>query len=322
MKIAPSKGGSSISARNRTPSIDLAKLAELLTKSVPSGAEAAKTPLITADGAKIRVNTRAVLGRLMRDEAFSPSFSPGEDAGFIRDMVMPSAGTQAKIGGRLVPGSEALTAKHLSALEATVKTEMDAALASFDLKGLVANTLEKTLVEMGQTLGERLPLLPNSASIVPIHFAPQGRNAVEKEKDIARVLSAMETVDGRDWLEVLLGSMSRRLTNDGLDIDEIDAILAAVRKQRNQPGSQVEQLLEFLEDEALSRVRMQVGMRLMEAVAAQSNKPGLKDYVCRVKKCFDLFAGVEGESLLLDVSAAYGISNNVDLASELRKALF
>lgn len=322
MKIAPSKGGSSITVRNRTPSIDLAKLAELLTKSVPSGTDAAQNPLITTDGTKIRVNTRAVLGRLMRDEAFLPSFSPGEDTGFIRDMVMPSAGSQAKIGGRLVPGSEALTAKHLAALEATVKAELDSALASFDLKGLVSNTLEQSLIEMGQTLGERLPLLPSSASIIPIHFAPQGRKTVEKEKDIARVLSAMETVDGRDWLEVLLVSMSRRLTQEGLDADEIGAILAAVRKQRNQPGSQVEQLLQFLEDEALSRVRMQVGMRLMEAVAAQSNKPGLKDYVFRVKRCFDLFAGVEGESLLLDVSAAYGISNNVDLASELRKALF
>jgi hypothetical protein len=322
MTIAPTKGGSSISARNRTPSLDLAKLAELLAKSVPADANAAQPPLITVDGKKIRVNTRAVIGRLLRDDAFLPSFEPGEDTGFIRDMVMPSAGTQAKIGGRLVPGSDALTAKHLASLEVAVKAEVDTAVASFDLNVLVFNTLEKSLNEMGQTLGERLPVLPNSASIVPINFAPQGRKVADKEKDIARVLSAMETVDGRDWLEVLLGSMARRLTNEGLDSDEIDAILAAVRKQRNQPGSQVAQLLEFLEDEALSRVRMQVGMRLMEAVAAQSTKPGLKDYVSRVKTCFELFGGVNGESLLLDVSKAYGVSNNVDLADELRKALF
>lgn len=228
MTIAPTKGGSSICARNRTPSLDLAKLAELLAKSVPADANA--TPLITVDGKKIRINTRAVVGRLLRDEAFLPSFEPGDDTGFIRDMVMPSTGTQAKIGGRLVPGSDALTAKHLAALEVAVKAEVDTAVASFDLNGLVSNTLEKSLNEMGQTLGERLPVLPNSASIVPINFAPQGRKVAEKEKDIARVLSAMETVDGRDWLEVLLGSMARKLSNEGLDSDEIDAILAAVRK--------------------------------------------------------------------------------------------
>lgn len=322
MTIAPVKGGSSISARNRTPSLNLAKLAELLAKSVSADANAAQTPLIAIDGKRIRVNTRAVVGRLLRDSSFLPAFEPGEDTGFIRDMDMPNAGTQAKIGGRLLPGSDALTAKHLSALELMVRAELDTALTSFDLNDLVSGTLEKSLNEMGQTLGERMPILPASASIVPINFAPNGRKVVEKEKDIARVLSAMETVDGRDWLEVLLNSMSRRLTSDGLDSDEVEAICAAVRKQRNQPGSQVSQLLEFLEDEALARVRMQVGMRLMEAVAAQSTKAGLKDYVSRVKTCFELFGGVNGESLHLDVSKAYGVSNNVDLADELRKALF
>lgn len=322
MTIASTKGGSSIVARNRTPSIDLAKLAELLAKSVPSGSDSGHPPLLTLEDKKLRVNTRAVLGRFMQNEAFKPSFEPGEDAGFIRDMVMPGIGTQSKIGGKLLPGSEALTAKQLTVLEDAIKVELDRALGSFDLNSLVPHSLEKSLDEMGATLGERMPVMPKTAAIVPIHFAPNDRKVVEREKDIARVVSAMETIDGRDWLEVILSSMSRRLIQEGLDQDEADAIMQAIRKQRNQPGSQISTLLEFLEDEALSRVRMQVGMRLMEAVAAQSTKPGLLEYVARVKACFDLFAGVEGESLILDVSKAYGINNNVDLADELRKALF
>lgn len=319
-----SKGGSSISARNRTPSLNLAKLAELLAKAVPSvvGAGVAQTPLLTLEGSRLRVNTRAVLGRFMQNESFRPAFEPGDDTGFIRDMVIPSVGTISKIGGRLLPGSDAEAAKQIGAAAAAVKSELDAVLSTFDLNSLIPDTLEKALEKMGATLGERLPLMPKTASVVPIHFAPPGRKAIEREMDIARVVSAMETVDGRDWLEVLLSGISRRLQNENLDQEVIDAILAAIRKQRNQPGSQVAQLLEFLEDEALSRVRMQVGMRLMEAVAAHSSKKGLKEYVARVKACFEHFAGAEGESLVMDVSKAYGVSNNVDLASELRKALF
>jgi hypothetical protein len=324
MTNTPQKGGSSIAARNRTPSLNLAKLAELLAKAVPAdhGGGKGQIPLLSLDGTKLRVNTRAVLGRLLLDEGFKPAFEPGEDAGFIRDMAMPGIGTTSKIGGRLLPGSEAATAKQLVQVHDAVKREIDTALAAFDLNSFAANSLEGALAKMGATLGEQMPRMPKTASVVPIHFAPQSRKLVEREKDIARVVSAMETVDGRDWLEVLLSGISRRLQNDGLDQEEIDAILAAIRKQRNQPGSQVAQLLDFLEDEALSRVRMQVGMRLMEAVAANSGKKGLKEYVERVKACFELFAGPDGESLLMDSSKAYGVSNNVDLASELRKAMF
>ena len=320
MTIAQTKGGSSISARNRTPSLDLAKLAELLSKSIP--ADSGQTPLISVADKKLRVNTRTVLVRLLKADGFTSSFEPGEDKGFVRDIVIPSAGAQSKIGGKLLPGSEALTSKQLTALEVAVKLELDRALAAFDLNHLILGSVEKSLDEMSATLGERVPPMPRAASILPIHFAPPGRRAIDREKDIARVLSAMETVDGRNWLEVILTSMHRRLTNDGLELDEIEAILEAVRKQRNQPSSQISSLLEFLEDEALSRVRTQVAMRLMEVIAAQSTKPGFREYVTRVRECFELFASVDGESLLVDVSKAYGVNNNVDLAEELRKALF
>jgi hypothetical protein len=324
MKNSPLRGGSSISARNRTPSINLAKLAELLAKSVPAiaGSGPSQTSFLSLEDSKLRVNTRAVLGRFMADEAFKPAFEPGEDTGFIRDMPMPAMGMTSKTGGRLLPGSEALTAKELVRLEEAVKAELDKVLSSFDLNLLASDSLEGSLAKMATSLGERLPVMPQSASVVPIHFAPQGRKALDREKDIARVVSAMETVDGRDWLEVLLSGISRRLQNDDLDQEEIDAIISAIRKQRNQPGSQIAQLLDFLEDEALSRVRLQVSMRLMEAVAGHSTKKGLKEYVARVKACFELFAGAEGESLVMDVSKTYGVSNNVDLASELRKAMF
>lgn len=324
MTNTPLVGGSSIAVRNHTPSLNLAKLAELLAKVVPANVSgtSGQTPLLSLEGTKLRVNTRAALGRLMLDKGFKPAFEPGEDAGFIRGMVMPGMGTASKIGGRVLPGSEAATAKEIEQVHEAVKRELDTALATFDLSSFTATSLEVALERMGASVAEQMPRMPKMASVVPIHFAPQGRKIADRAKDIAKVVSAMEIVDGRDWLEVLLSGISRRLQNDDLDEDDIDAILGAIRKQRNHPGSQVAQLLDFLEDEALSRVRMQVGMRLMEAVAANSGLKGMKEYVARVKACFELFAGPESEALLLDVSKEYGISNNVDFAGELRKATF
>jgi hypothetical protein len=324
MTTTPSRGGSSVSARNRTPSLSLAKLAELTSKSIPalSTGSLSAIPLLSVEGKKLRVNTRSVLRRLMDNESFKPSFTPGKDSGFIRDMAMPPMGTTAKVGGRLLPGSEAAAALQIESLRAAVSLELDQVMGKIDPNIFIEDSLQNTLQTMANTVRERMPELPESASMVPVQFTLPGRKPAERENDIGRVLSALETIDGRDWLEVILAGISRKLQKDEIDPDEVEAIIATIRKQRSQPRSQIGELLDFLEDEALSRVRLQVGMRLMDAIAAHTNKPGLKTYVKRVRDCFEMFAGAEGESLLIDVSNTYGLQNNVDLADELRKALF
>jgi hypothetical protein len=136
------------------------------------------------------------------------------------------------------------------------------------------------------------------------------------------VLSAIETIDGRDWLEVLLSGVTKRLRNDGQEDDYIDEVVTAIRNQRAMPGSQIRRFLDFLDDEALSRVRLQVTIRLMEAVAAHSSRAGIKSYVRRVKGCFERFADIKADSLELDVSPVYGMANKSDFGEHLRKAMF
>ncbi|MBX3602457.1 MAG: hypothetical protein KF863_17720 [Rubrivivax sp.] len=325
MATSPIRSGASISARNRTPSLDLTTLVELLANAVPPGDEPglAAIPLVTLEAQKLRVNTRAVMQRFMRAPGFEKSFQPGDETGFVRDLVMPPSGTSAKVGGRLTPGTEAKLSERLDKLQAAVRREIDGALGTTSVSELTAESLDSALREMAAATGVQTPNLPASASMVQVQFAPPARKLVERERDLARVLTAMETIDGEDWLEPMLRGITRELQQKhGLDLDEVQAISETIRKQRERPGSQVASFLDFLEDEALARVRMQVSMRLMEAVAAQSSKPGLKVYVERVRRAFDLFAGAEGQSMLLDVSRTFGVHNNVDLADELRKAMF
>lgn len=317
------RGGSRVSARDRAPSVNLAKLAEFLSKSIPVfGSDADGLALVSTSERRIRLNTRGVLGRLLKHPDFKVTFSHGEETGFLRDAAMPPFGMSAKTGGRLVHGTEAATTKAVAALRAAINQELDSALSSFDLEGLCAENLEAALKVMAQSVSCNPPDLPRTATMVPVQFAEPGRAAVEREKDIGRVLSGIEKVDGRDWLELLLSGVERKLINDGDDQDDIEEILTAIRSQSERAGSQVRRFLEFLEDEAMARVRLQVCMRLMNAVAAQSNKAGFKSYVRRVQECFEAFAGEEGDSLSLDVSTVYGVTSNAELATELRKAMF
>jgi hypothetical protein len=317
------RGGSSVSARDRTPSLQLARLAELLAKALPKGEKGISAmPFIRLEGTTLHLNTRSVIQRLLSNPAFKPEFEPGNDTGFIRDIELPPFGTTAKLGGRLLPGSEPATAQAIEKLRDAVAAEFDTIMCGVDLNALTIPSLREALDLFASSISERMTDLPKTATMQPIQFAASGRKADERTKDVARVLSAIETIDGRDWLDVLLSGVSKRLRNEGHEEEFIDEVATAIKTQRTRPGSQIRKFLDFLDDEALSRVRLQVTMRLMEAIAAQSNRAGMKSYVRRTKECFDKFAGITADSLDLDVSAVYGMANNSDFGEHLRKALF
>lgn len=317
------RGGSSVSARDRTPSLQLAKLAELLAKAIPqSGAGISSLPFLRLEGATLHLNTRSVLQRMLSNPTFKQEFSPGNETGFVRDVEIPPFGTTAKLGGRLLPGSEATAAQAIEKLREAVCAEFDTLMGGIDFKSLSIPTLRQALDILSSSVDERLPDLPKSATMVPIQFAATGRKAEERTKDVARVFSAIETIDGRDWLDVLLKGVSTRLRKDGQEEEFIDEVVSAIQNQRTHPGSQIRRFLDFLDDEALSRVRLQVTLRLMESVAAKSERAGMKSYVRRVKECFDRFAGIKADLLELDASAIYGMANKTDFGDHLRKAMF
>ena len=324
MSTSRVRGGSRVSARDRAPSVNLSKLADLLSKSLPVQASAGPEamPLFSASDGKIRVNTRGVLARLMKQPDFQKSFLPGEESGFLRDAEPPPMGMSAKMGGRLLQGTDASNAKFIEALQEGVGEQIDRALGGVDVSGFTIDSVEAALKAMAATIHAPVPELPKTASMVPVEFVGSVRPAAEREKDIGRVLSGIETIDGRDWLELLLSGIDRKLRNDGEEPEDIEEILVAIRLQSEQPGTQIRRFLDFLEDEALARVRLHVTMRLMEAVALQSKKPGFKSYVARVRECFDSFAGMEGDPLTLEVGTVYGVANNVELSEQFRKALF
>jgi hypothetical protein len=113
-------------------------LADLLSKSIETNDAAGVDglPLVSTKDKKVRLNIRGVLGRLLKHPDFSAAFAPGDESGFLRDAELPPWGMTAKMGGRLVQGSEATTAKAINALREAVAKELDAGLKGFDLSSL------------------------------------------------------------------------------------------------------------------------------------------------------------------------------------------
>ena len=318
---SPRLGGASISARTRTPSLNLARLTELVAKAIPAN-ETANAPFLTYRDGRLRLHVMRILRRLYQNKEFLEDLAERGDTGFLRDLELPPRGMSAKIGGRLVSGSESKTTAAIEKLRTIVAGELDATLPNEALASLIVPSAQDVLERLATRLDVRLGTPQSSASLVPVGFAAPGRNSSEREKDVARVLSAVETVEGRDWLERLLAGIRNQLRKDDLEDDEIEPVLATIRAQREQPGSQIRRFLDFLTDEALARVRLQVTFKLMESIAANSGKPGIQAYVNRVLACFAAYGSASGEALSIDVSSVYGLRSSSDFADHLRKALF
>lgn len=321
MTTSPSRGGAGVSARSVTPALDLASLADHLARAVATSDSATSPSFVAVSGNRVLLNMREPLLRLVMSPEFKADFALGENTGYMRDTAVPPKGVNARIGGRLLHGTEAKTAKALEKLHEVVGKAVTAALAGQDLTKLTLPSMDVAMKAWAESINESKPVWSKTASMVPVAFASPERRADERNKDIGRVLTAIETVDGKDSLESLLKGIANQMRKDGLD-DEVEDTLAAIRARRTMPGSLTREFVDFLEDEALARVRLQVTMRMMAAVASQSDSEAMKQYVSRVLQCFELFGGADGDSLLLDASSLFGQANNSDFAEHLRKALF
>lgn len=314
MTNAPARGGSSLEARDRTPSIDLAALVKMLADAVPKAQAVARRPFIRTDGACLAVDTRSVLVELHNDDDLPRLAAHAADKGFVRDLSLPPRGTTARVGGRVLPGTETALSKAIEKLYSAICLALDQGVGQGVDQAFYANlttdSLEAALSTISRSLGVPAPDLPDAATMVPVSFVSPDRPADERKKDLARVFTAIETVDGSDWLETLLQGIDSRLRKDGVDPEEVEDLVHAIRTQKDRPGSQVRRFLDFLDDEALSRVRLQVTMRLMEALANQTDKAGFREYVERVSGCRGAFGSGVGAALMLDVSSVFGQQNN------------
>lgn len=313
-------GGASVSARAKTPSLHLSRLCELLTQALRLDAEA--SPLLRVDAGRLHLNLISPLRALCRQEEFAEALAPGAQTGFLRDLELPPFGMSATLGGRLFPGSESSTTSAVSKLRQTISEFFDAALTDEQLKGLVSANVSSSFEHLAESLQVRVPKAPGTAAMVPVGFAAAERKADERDKDVARLFSAFEVVEGRDWMESLEAGIRNKLKRDDLDDEDIDPILGSLRQQRGQPGSQLYRFMEFMDEEALARVRLQVTFRLMGAVARATASPALRTYIRRVFDCHLRYAGSGEESLLLDASASLGLRSNTNLGEQLRKAMF
>ncbi|MCW5595871.1 MAG: hypothetical protein KIT42_08365 [Rhodocyclaceae bacterium] len=332
MNATPQRG-SRVHTQKRAPSLDLVRLVQLLEKSIKADPTAvgkpASWPLFDLDVElnRLRVNTRGALARLWGLDEFNTDFQPGTDSGFLRDVSQPGRSVDAKVGGRVLEDNLSELSHAISKLREVLKEELSGFLNNNPLKleQLIARDGAAHLSALAKAVDTTFSRASGKASMVPLQFTDPERSAGDRTDDVARLIAAVEEVESSDWLDKFEGPARRKLVRRGLDEDDIDGAIDNVKREALRLDSQVVRFLNFLDDEALARVRLQVTFAIMGALKEATrtrNDTGAKllvRYVENVEAIHQHFCDTE-HVWSFDLSSAYGMGGKVNVSDSLRMA--
>jgi hypothetical protein len=333
--VVPDRGAE-IQARTVKPSIDLAQLIKLIAKAVPvsiaSQQNESQDPqersafLFDTQKQRLRVCTSAVLRRLFRQSEFRQAFDSTKGNGFVQDLSSSAFGIDSRIGGCLAEGNDQQLTKAVDALMAAINQGIDAALPTgVSLSALLLNQPEQQLQQLAKQVRVPFKYQTNTANLIPIAFK-SNQALTQQDKTVAKVISAIERIDAADYFDQMCHAVSDYLLYQrDCDEEDIEAATDSLAAEQSRVDSQITRFLNFLDNEALSRVRLTIACQIMEAIADsaqtinQSEHQLLVQYIRRVIR---LTEACKTTGYSVDLTAHYGAVAEFELLDYLSQATF
>lgn len=326
--------GASIQASSLTPSLDLAGLVDLLAKAVdsspidPDNPDPKQRSLFKFDSSKnrLRICTSGVLLRLFSSQDFGKAFRVNAFGGFIRDFEPPAFGLTAKLGGQLLEGNASRLPGNVDKLMEAINKALDQSLPQPEvLFNLLLNDPPQQLTQLAKVADATFKNQAFEANLKPLAFEPSTISKLDSQNTVAKVLAAFEWVDAENCFQRMLRAVKTHLEDRDLDEDEIDDAIKSLEDERERANSQINRFLNFLDNEALSRVRLNVTFRMMKVIAENarnsesSQNQQLVDYVDRLLTLLEV---AKTGSLQIDLTAHYGQNAEFNLLDHLNRATF
>ncbi|MBN4000305.1 hypothetical protein [Nostoc sp. LPT] len=332
----PSQGtGAHVDPRSLKPSTDLATVIELLTEAILPSSNQANTDQLNPRGMqlfefdekqnkRLRISTSAVMYRLFAQPKFREAFNPAPSGGFIQNLSMPAKGNKSRVGGCLSDGNATKLPGAIDRLMAAIDQALNTAVPSDSLLStLLLDEAEKQLKHLAKKAGTTFQNIPNTANLVHIAFQA---GDTKDNKSVATVICARERVENTDYFEQMCSAATEYLENElDNDEDDVNSSIATLEEEKNRHDSQIQRFLNFIDDEALSRVRLTISFRIMEAIAENAGSSHDSDYkllVEYVNRILTLVESAQEEGYTVDLTAHFGSAAEFDLADELSKATF
>ena len=341
------KDGASIGVEASRPSIDLAAALGLAARHIaPANGppqldfiqgrwrrDAAGAPC----GGTLVIDLAALMKRVMDTPEFKelPNRTP-----FLKGIQHPRGALTLKIGGRVPEGSEGAIKDAVARISRGMKEGITAALQASSSDGNGVTTLAKPLSPRGlwipadqvpthfrQVAGRLGVILQTRSrfSVQRMRFTDAG--APGRPDEIARQMTSYEEVEGGDRIEAFFAAAGRHYVNRiGEDQEDVEQDVRTWSDFARMRGSDMHRFVSFLDDEGLSRVRLAISFRVMDALASaarsEAGRAGFQRYVTRL---FDLYRAVIEEArsdLRIDLVRHFGQDADFSLSDHLVKASF
>jgi hypothetical protein len=310
------------------PSIDLAWLMgrahEALKTSLAEHPDMVKVGRSRDGGHSLVFDTRPFIAALLADADVSAKSS----SAFLKDVAPPRSGRTLKIGGRFTPGTEAslkAAVRRIAGLvdEAIAEAFGQSPIGPADLWTSSEDT-EAYLASVARGLDGKFQ------SVAPFRMSGLrflSTSDTRKPDEVARQFTSFEVVQPGNRLDDLIKAVGRYFTTRRrLDPEEVNPEVEAWLDRGSLPDSYSDGLVNFLDDEGLSRVRLSVSFRIMRALADAGEEAGsMPDFVRYVRRIDDLFTRLveaRSDTVHADLAKVFGPSGLVDLGSEMSKASF
>jgi hypothetical protein len=307
-----------VSVQGSNPSIDLHSLISCLNQAIPS--HSGKLFIYDVEKKALAINLNHALSRLTKllEEKKCVNLLPakGQTQGFVRDLQLPKLGQRAWYGGRIVAGTEEELTAAINQLVETIDTELSQALSGFnpidllidDPKQHIATLVERIKIKEWQGLTGKVKL--NVIKLTYEHNA---------NKRFGRVFTSIETIEGErsSRSENLLTALRREFERE--EIPNVDTRCEELKElveqdlnsEKSHSENQINRFLNFLEDDALARVRLEICFELLRNLSSylanrsRENDWPLIDYVRRCTMFYHILTNPETELLTIEASAHY-----------------
>ena len=314
--------GADVNSNPDAPAINLEPMYKALHSALSTPSEQLqKFPLFSVEKNRLSINTCALVKDIyavgaekMREILKS----------FLINGQVDKAGVECTVGGTLAIKSEVNTSQAIHLLQDAIEASLEKAIEGRDIKDFLTPSLLGLLNKYTKTSGAwSLKDDLDHANLVQIGFASSERPQEERTHEVARVITAIEKIDGRNWLDIVIRGIEKLLKNNGVDDDDIEDITHYIKEQYTRKNSQIRDFLNFIEDEAMSRVRMHISMQLMASVALNAKGTKLNEYITRINDLFNYLTDDKvGGCLKIDLASAYGRVFDSELSDEMRKSTF
>lgn len=302
--------GANLDVRATTPTIHLSPIIKALTELISSNQHAYIHH--SPQNNRLVIDTKVIIEKFLSHNELK-NFEVIADLG-----ELPKKNTSATLGGNLFDEPLVLSREvdklshQINTLLANTPNEVFQQIALPDVNNYL-NQLSLSMVGNDSLVPKPQSLL----KIQPIAFTTYDNPKNTAVNNVARVFYAKETINAQDWLDTFKAGIESWMSQNDYEEEVIDDILNSIDYQKDNPDSQMANFINFLDDMALSRVRLQVVMDLMQALAKQSNSQLLKNYIDNIRQCYELFASQKASTVTIDVSKVYGSRTSIDLMSYL-----